>query len=286
MFIADEWAVAVAIGGNERVKFASRGPVASQHDVFRADGFGVHRNEFFRATQRRDFRAKMRKNFHQHIASDGGMLINADAHAFQRVVAEEIQVAHGVIFTGLGRNFVRRFCRCEISIRAKERVVQFHNLAAHAFFIRLQNFAAAFVELDAVAVVGNVAARDHDRRNFIFKSEQRHGGRRGFSAIHRAITQIIRRTADGFHHAACAGPEIAANRDAFARALDFANGFKVLEKAFGVGVADGIGHGRSKTTRAAGAERHAALDHKFLDGNLHVIKVERKQTNASPNRNK
>ena len=237
--------------------------------VFRTNRFRIHRNKFVRTTERRDFRAEVRQDFYQHIAPNGGMLINADAQTFQRIVFKEIQIAHRVIFASHGRNFMRRFYVRKISIRAKERVVQFDDLAAHALLVRLQNFTAALVKFYSIAVVRNVATCDHNRGNFIFKSQQGDRRRRNFSAVHRAITQVVGSATDRFHHAAGAGSEIATDRHAFTRALDFANGFKVLEKSLRVGVTNFIRHCRRQPARTARAKRHTAAHHEFLNGNFH-----------------
>ena len=156
----------------------------------------------------------------------------------------------------------------KISIRSKQRIIHLHHLPAYAFFIRLQHFAGAFVKLDAVAVVGNMAARDHDGRDFIFKPVQGHRRRRYLPAIHRAISHVLRRAANRFHHAARAGPEISAHRHALARAFDFANGFKVLEKTLRVRVTNLVRHRRGQPARAARAKRHAAARRGFLYRNL------------------
>ena len=270
VLIAHEWPVAVAVSGNEGVKFARFRPIRRQLDVFGADGLGVHRNEFVRTTQRGHFRAQVRQNFHQDIAADGGVLINPHAQTAQGVRRKIIQVAHGVIFAGFGRNLSRcGICPHEISVRTEQRVVQFDHLAAHPVLIGLQHFAGALVELDTVAVVGNVAAGDHDRREVPLEPEQRDGRRRDFPAVDGAVTQVIRRAAHRFYHAAGARPEIAADGHAAAGLREFADGHKVLQKTFGVGVTDEIRHRRRQPARAAGTERHAAPLHEIMNENFH-----------------
>jgi predicted NAD/FAD-dependent oxidoreductase len=71
VFIADKGAVTVAVSGDERVKALFGRPAPRQFHVLGADSFGVHRDEFLRTAQRRDFRPESAKDFHQHIASDG-----------------------------------------------------------------------------------------------------------------------------------------------------------------------------------------------------------------------
>ena len=62
-------------------------------------------------------------------------------------------------------------------------VGQLHVLAGDAGFIGLEDFACAFVELDAVAVVGTVAAGDHDGGDAVDEAVEGDGGRRGFAAV-------------------------------------------------------------------------------------------------------
>ena len=198
------------------------------------------------------------------------MLVHPHAQAAQGVGREKIQIAHDVIFTGHRGNRMRnRSRRGKIAIRAKERVVQLHDLVAHALLVGLQHLARAFIELDAVAVVGDMAARDHDGRDAVFEAEQGHGGRGNFSAMHGAIAHILRRAADGRHHPAGAGAEIAAHSHPLARALKLAKGFEILQEAFGIGVTDRIGHGCGESARAAGAKRHPAARHEFLNRDFH-----------------
>ena len=65
------------------------------------------------------------------------------------------------------------------------------------------------------------------------------------------------------------GSHIPDDRNALARALDFANGFKVLEKSLRVGVTNFIRHCRRQPARTARAKRHTAAHHEFLNGNFH-----------------
>src|ERR1019366_8723267 len=96
LFIADKRPVAVAVGGDDSVEATFASPFYCESSVLRSNGFGVNRNELFRATKCHDLGAQAGKNPHEHIATDRRVLINPDAKTLERVTLKEIEVTSDV----------------------------------------------------------------------------------------------------------------------------------------------------------------------------------------------
>ena len=137
-------------------------------------------------------------------------------------------------------------------------VIRTDSLSQDAGLILFQNFAIGPVELDAVAIIGNVAAGDHERGHTLAKGPQGKRRRRDETTIDRLPAQIPHRLRTGGENAGRTGPQITRERHATS-GRPSATVCHELQKASGVGMAHPVGHGADKPARAAGAKGNAAL---------------------------
>jgi hypothetical protein len=268
--IGDERPIAVAIGGNDRVQAGLLGPLACERDVLIPDGFGVDGNEAVGTAERNHFGAEKAEDIRDDIAADGGMLVHPDAQPGEGVRSKRVRVALLVGLNGVSLHGARVMGGFqEIALVIEERSRQVQLLPGNGRFVVLEDFAGTFVEFDAVAIIGDVAAGHHDGGDASLESGEGQGGGRKQAAGDGVVTGIFDGAERGLHNARGAGAEVAADEDRFAVAAQFAAGFQELEKPAGVGVADPIGQLADETPGAAGAKFDAALVHQLLDAGLH-----------------
>ena len=191
------------------------------------------------------------------------MLVHANAHAAEGAVAKK---AHIPLHICAG-HIHHRWQYLGVPQRArgvKHSLRQCHLLGLHARFVGLQHFTRHAVELDAVAVVRNMAARDHERRDLQRKRMQRQSRRRDVAAEKRHAALGLYGRCTRRQNARCTGPQVTRQGDLHARGK-LAHAGHMLQKSCRVGKAHGIRHGRHGAARTTGAERDTALGHKIAD---------------------
>ena len=89
----EEWAIAVAIGGDYRIEcltgFAIEGLEGVELGLI--DSFGIDRHKGFAAATRGDFSAEILEDLHQQITSDGGVLVGEKFHAVECFAMEKVK---------------------------------------------------------------------------------------------------------------------------------------------------------------------------------------------------
>ena len=143
-----------------------------------------------------------------------------------------------------------------------------HGLPAHPRLVGFQHFARAAVELDAVAIVGNVAARHHQRGDAAGKGMQRQRRSGHKPAEFGHATHVADRTGAGGQDARRAGAQITGQRHRGARGK-FALFRHVAQEPGGIAVAHPVGHRHHQAARAAGAKGNARLLHQRPDRLCH-----------------
>src|SRR6478609_656000 len=159
------------------------------------------------------------------------MFEQADARAAQRALPKGCEVALYVATFNLGqqRGFdaLRAGQGGTLGIEIRR---QLDDLLFHTRFVALEQFTFGTIKLDAVAVVGDVTARHHDRRDLVLESVQRDGWRRHTPGIDRDAAVIGDRLHHCAHDARRARAKITGNGDAPA-ALDLSLTLQILEEA-------------------------------------------------------
>ena len=122
------------------------------------------------------------------------------------------------------------------------------------------------VELDAVAVGGNVAARHHDGRERLVDAVKGDGRARDTSAVDDLPRGIFAGLHERLQDAFGTRAQVARDRDGMFALVAY---FAVPDKGAGVHVAYAVGHRRYQSAGSAGAECHAGLLHYFLHRNAH-----------------
>ena len=84
MFIAQEWPVAIAIGGKNRIEAVLPGPAARLRDIGLAHRLRIDRDELIDAPERDHFGTQRPQEFAYQIASDARVLVKSEPHASER----------------------------------------------------------------------------------------------------------------------------------------------------------------------------------------------------------
>jgi len=137
------------------------------------DVFGVDGDEGFAAAGRDDFGAEALQQGDEQVAAHGGMLIDEDAFARQRLAGEEDGVALKIKFGGLGAfGRQRGGSRFEGAGGIKpgvagrllvEAIAPAGDEGVNWLLVMFEQFAARGVQLVPVAIKRDVAAGDHER---------------------------------------------------------------------------------------------------------------------------
>ena len=269
VFVADQRAVAVAVGRHDAVEPVLQGPALRQFHVLRANRLRVHGHEAVRPPERDHFGAQPLQDFSQQVPAHAGVLVDADAHSGKAIAVEEIEVAAAVQCPG-GRVHRRQFHRLEeFAGLVAEPLRKRHALIADGRFVRLEDLALGLVELDAVAVVRYVAAGHHDRGDTFGDSVERHRGGRQETAVDTPEPPVFDRPEAGRHDARRARAQVPPDRHPGAGG-DEACLLQVLQEGARVEVADLVGHGLDEPPRPAGPEAHAGTGHQFRDRDAHA----------------
>jgi hypothetical protein len=198
------------------------------------------------------------------------MLVNANALAAERCGRENIVIPGDIGLLGLRTHWpMRPGFACKETGGVKLTFCHLNLLTSYAFFIRLEDFAGALVELDPVSVRWNMAAGDHDGGDAPGETVKGDRGRRDPATIHRSIMHILNRAANGGHDPLSAGSEIPCHGDLAARTAQVANGLQVLNETLGVEIADAICHLDREPASAAGSELDTTGVHQLLHFDFH-----------------
>ena len=172
------------------MKAVLHGPALQEGHGLRRDGFRIDGNEGFRAAERHDTGAVMREHLDEEVACDGGMLIDADAQAGKAPFGQQRAVARAIKRHRAGMKIFGRFlCSIEDDTLGTDRL----GGGGDRGLVRLVDLAVRPVELDAVAVGGNVRTRHHQAGGLAGKPEQRQGRRRQCAAIARLKAGLAQR---------------------------------------------------------------------------------------------
>ena len=215
-------------------------PRVRLRDVLGAHGLGVDRNEGVGASERQDLGAEVLEHRAQHVARHARVLVQCHAHSRKGAHAEEVGVARDI---GLQRRGIDRR-----QGRRRQRLGHGHLRIEDGLLVRLVDLAVGTVELDAVAVEGDVAAGDDDARGAVQRAVVGQRGRGQGADKNRLVPGVADRLDAGRGDARAAGAQVVADDDARAGGGDAA------QEGLRVGVADRIRQIGDEAAHAAGAE--------------------------------
>ncbi len=260
--IGDEGTVGVAVGGDERVERAGGHGLADERDVLRAMGLGVDRHERLGPADRHGVGAERRQHVDEHVAGDRALLVDRDREAGQDVRSEDVEVAAAV---------ARDRVRLRLGRDGRGEGRRIGNVAEGAQdggLVGLGDLAVGAVELQAVAIVRDMAAGDHDGEAAAPCRLEREGRRRQRAAIDRGQAGRGRRGGDRGGDSRAAGAQVAPDHDLAAHARLGADGG---EERGGIGEAGPPGQVRHQAAQPGGAEFqtvHRAM--LFETGRTHI----------------
>ena len=192
------------------------------------------------------------------------MLIEPDGESGKRLGAEKVEIAAEISVLDVTDVRQRRGV-AQRALLVEARGGETQRLARHAGLVRFQHFAGHAMELDAVAVVGNMAAGDHERGNAAPEGVMRERRRRNAAAKDGDAAGVADRLRAGAKNARRRGAQIARQSD-LAAGGEFTELGEILQETQGVAVADAIRHGADQPARAAGSESDAAFLHQRAHG--------------------
>ena len=262
--VAHQRTVAVAVGRADREKTVLPRPAARERLVLRPHRLGIDRDEKLRAAQPQHVGPEPREDFDQDLPGDAGVLVDRDLPSAQGTGGEKIQVAGDVGGAGLLRKR-RQLGRGAQRARGVEHIGHPGRLRPDPRLVLLEDLTRRPVELDAVAVVRDVAAGDHDAGQPLAHRPARHGRSRDEPAVYRHEAAVADREGTGAHDPRRRGTQVACERHPIPDG-HLAPPRQVVEKASRVGVADPVGHRVRQPPGPAGAETDAALRHQPGDG--------------------
>ena len=194
------------------------------------------------------------------------MLVHADGKARERTSAEEFRVALQVVLLGFLFNSGEFRGIFQHALRIKNVLVKIHRLRNNPLFILLGNLSLRVVELDAVAVGGNVATRHHDGRERLVDTVQCNRRRRDATAVHDLPGAVLARLHERLQDAFRTRAQVTRNRN---RLLALVALFAVLDKRARIHVAHAVRHRGHQPAGTARTECHAGLLHHILHRNAH-----------------
>ena len=264
--VGQQRAVRIAIGRYDRIQPFRIGPLAGQHHILVPNGFGINGNELRRAAQRHRVSPQCRNDARQHITADRRMLVHPNSPPSQSLIAKEGQIARDIIRLGIN-HFGQRRGVPQGAARIKQVSIDIEPLTTHPGLVVFQHLAVRAIEFDAVAVVRNMAAGDHQRGDRPAKGIQRKRGRWDQAAIDRIAAHITHAGRASRQNARAAGAQIAGQRHSHTR-RKFTQIGQMLQKSARIGVADVIGHRHDLAPRTTGAKLHARCSHYAIDRDL------------------
>ena len=135
------------------------------------------------------------------------MLVDGDSHSRQSLGWEEVEIAAQVAIAGLGVDRGQGWrWRKKHAIASEQRVAQGTIVfraprgldgAKDGRLVILQDLALASVELDAVAIKGDMASGHHDARPALVESKGHERGRCDPTTVHDWVAGVRHRTGDG-----------------------------------------------------------------------------------------
>ena len=208
----------------------------------------------------------------ESLPRHAGVLVETDRQPLQTAGGKEVQIA-GHIGPVTRRVFRRQgldHAGCQVPFRGEEGRGQIDPLGTDPGLVGLEDLATGQVELDAIAVVGDMAAGDHETRQALAETER--GQRRAGdpAEVTRPITAVRHRLGAGLKDTASAGA-IISRQGHFASRVKHADLHAVAQETQGVGVTDPVGHVHHPTPGPASAELHAALHHQIADPHPHLL---------------
>ena len=153
----------------------------------------------------------------------------------------------------------------QLAISGKARRILDERLSRNAGLVGLENLTRRAVELDAVAVIGDMAAGDHERGHPAREGVVGEGRCRDMAAIHRHAAGIADRLGAGAQDARCARAQIAGQGDLGA-GVELSDLGQILQKPGRKAVTDPVRHGGHQPPCAAGSEGDAAFGHQVVKG--------------------
>ncbi len=197
--VGEERAVAVAVGRDQRRQPVRLDPGADPRRLLARDGLGVDRHEAVASAQRDHLRPQLFQRAPHLRASRGAVLVVADPEPREASPPEEGHRA---------RDVARAHARIDADRTRAAPAPGRGQRGEDAGLVGLGDLAPGAVELEAVAVEGDVAAGDHDRRRLAPGGLQRQRRRRHHAAGDRGDALGADRPAAGGGDAGRARPQV------------------------------------------------------------------------------
>ena len=261
--IGNHWPVRVAIGRDDRVEAPFARPALNERDIFRSMRFGVDRDEAVGAGEGDHIGAEASEDVAETVAGDRALFVKPDDQAVQSRAAEKVRIALAI---GLKRRRARLFDAGQVESGFALSDIGRQGLMGRpdAGFVAFRDLAGRHVEFQAVAIVGNVAARDHDGAPAPRHRGHGKGRRRQGAAGHRRHAGILDRARDAPRDRRARRAQILADEDRSAPPL--ARGFEMGEE----GAGPRIGRRRieigDEAAKAAGSKLQRVHCANFHDG--------------------